>query len=545
MHARLPHMVVRGLLLLVAASVFACSVALVWLAASNPLELEVREGSVWIHVLAARAGIDIYDPFQVAFVNMNHGPLDPILKTWISRCLPSLPGHFVTRGFVLLAPLSFLVSAYGMLRKNWTNSLLAAGALHLFLTHTSLLMLVGRSDATALCGLCVAGFLTHQLLESPGRAWFERPYVVRQLGLGALSSAVFLASSRYLPAVAAFQFVVVTARLERSKPTHLPKASMQRLRARSGFALEQLGMATLLYLAGFALVWVPTFLIELGGSFQTYYSRFFGFFSAESGWGTFAGPSFELFPETLLQGRTAPLLAFASLVLLGAYRLRKRRAELAAWLFMLALLWVSLAYGYYKNQAGGGLHYFLEFFVVAWVFVLHSLGKRDRFGGAARVGIFALVVACMPWPSVLDRIEQAFDARARARTFLEQVALRTHGEPIFGEGTHLFKTSYRGEVVDTGDAVHATAMSQYFGKAFTFTYLTYIRELRRAPPRFVMVAVLREQPFRGIMTPTLTTLIQKRYRRVLIARNSAFALGGSQALYELRQVSKTRPNKAR
>jgi hypothetical protein len=310
-------------------------------------------------------------------------------------------------------------------------------------------------------------------------------------------------------------------------------------------ALERLAMTSLLFLVGFALVWVPTFLIELGGSFDSYYRRFFGFFSADSGWGTFPGARFEVFPEALLRDRTAPLLGLCALILVGTFQLRRRRASLVAWLSMMLLLWLALAYGYYKNQGGGGLHYYFEYFVFVWVFVVHSLGKARHFGPLPRAAISALVLSCLPWTTLLGHCERAYEMRTRARTFVEQVAQKTQGEPIFGEDTHLFKTEYRGEVVDTGDAVHAMARSKYLGEAFSSTYRNYVFGLQRSPPRFVLVAVLQESPFHTIMTPTLRGLLLRRYQRVLIARDSAFALGGSQALYELRPTHRTTSRSAR
>ena len=106
----------RWVVLVLSACLFAFSLRLAWLAFTCPLELEMREGSVWIQVLAKRAGVDIYDTARVAFVNMNHGPLDPILKAWISSCLPALPGHMVTRTFVLLTPFFLFAAAYRISR---------------------------------------------------------------------------------------------------------------------------------------------------------------------------------------------------------------------------------------------------------------------------------------------------------------------------------------------------------------------------------------------------------------------------------------------
>ena len=154
----------RLVVLLLSACIFVFSLHLAWLAFTCPLELEMREGSVWIHVLAKRAGVDIYDTARVAFVNMNHGPLDPILKAWISRCVPALPGHMVTRAFVLLTPIFLFAAAYKISRGDLAVALFAAGTLFLFFCQMSALMLVGRSDPTAVCLLAVCGALAHQLV---------------------------------------------------------------------------------------------------------------------------------------------------------------------------------------------------------------------------------------------------------------------------------------------------------------------------------------------------------------------------------------------
>ena len=228
----------RLIVLVLSACVFAFSLRLAWLAFTSPLELEMREGSVWIHVLAKRAGVDLYDTARVAFVNMNHGPLDSILKTWISRCVPALPGHMVMRTFVLLTPIFLFASAYRISRGDLAASLLAAGTLFLFICHLSVLMLVGRPDPTAICVLAICGALAHQLIVTPQRNWSQRSYVIKQLGLGAASSAVFLTSSRYLPVAAALQFVVLCAQLAAPDGHGEPTTRPPTRRARLGAACE-------------------------------------------------------------------------------------------------------------------------------------------------------------------------------------------------------------------------------------------------------------------------------------------------------------------
>ena len=344
----------RLIVLVLSACVFAFALRLAWLAFTSPLELEMREGSVWIHVLAKRAGVDLYDTARVAFVNMNHGPLDPILKTWISRCMPALPGHMVTRTFVLLTPIFLFASAYKISRGDLAASLLAAGTLFLFICHLSVLMLVGRSDPTAICGLAICGALAHQLIVTPQRNWSQRSYVVKQLGLGAASSAVFLTSSRYLPVAAALQFVVLCAQLAAPDGHGEPTTRPPTRRARLGGASRTLLISTGLYLVGFAAVWVAMLLFEFHGDLQSYYKHFFGFFSVKSGWGTFSGPAFELVPGELVQTRRGSALVGLALIWLGLYRLRRQPGELIAWLLMLAAIWVSVAYGYFKNRGEAG-----------------------------------------------------------------------------------------------------------------------------------------------------------------------------------------------
>ena len=76
--------------------------------------------------------MDIYDAERLAFVNMNHGPMDSMLKGWLATLFPTFPGCMVTRCFVFLLPFFLLGSAYVIGRKNLTEALFAAAALHLF-----------------------------------------------------------------------------------------------------------------------------------------------------------------------------------------------------------------------------------------------------------------------------------------------------------------------------------------------------------------------------------------------------------------------------
>jgi hypothetical protein len=510
---------VRLLAFLLSAGLFAFSVWYVWAAFTVPVEIEIREGTVWLHALAKRAGVDIYDSSRVAFVNMNHGPMDAILKGWLATHVPALAGCMVTRCFVLLLPFCLLGSAYMVVRKSLTDALLAAGALQLFFANLTVMLSVGRSDVTVLCGLAICAALTHALLVDRHQEWSNPRYVAQQVLLGSASAVVFLTSWRIVPTLLTMQLVVLAKQLAES-------------RARGCRCLLY---AAALFAAGFALVWVPTFLFELHGDIGEYYRRFFGFFAKESGWGTFAGPGFQFLPDELTKSRQASLVVMVVLMVAALYRLRRERAQLIAWLVLLPLGWVVYAYGFYRNQGGGGVHYFGPFFLSAWLLILHALRRRAQARPLVQLVVIGLIACLVPWRGLLDQRRQFADLTTEARKFLRGVADRTKGQPVFGEDTHLFKHDYRDETVDTGDVAAAIAKSRYFGDDFTHSFDTYTTTLAAEPPKFVIEGMLDPASFVGTLTPQFTDLLKKHYTVALQGPSNLVANGGGGiVLYERR-----------
>jgi len=533
--ARLQHSrPFRFLVFALSACVFVAALNIAWLAFTAPLEIEVRESAVWLDVLAKRAGVDIYDTSQVAFVNMNHGPLDAIVKAWISRILPFLPGHMVTRVFVLLTPVFLFAAAYRMSRRHLAAAMLAAGALFLIFLHMSWVTLVGRPDATAICGVVVCGVLTHRLLVARHRDWSNRRYIFAQLGLGAASAAVFLTSWRFAPVFAALQMVVLSSQLANVDPFRRRSPRWYvRLLARLGIAAKNVVISSALYLAGFAVIWGAVFLIELHGDFRSYYRHFFGFFLGDGGWGTYPSGVYEILPPEVYRTRQPFILLLAGLVLWGLVRLRKHPGELLAWVVMLAANWLAVTYGYFKNHGGGGLYYFFEFFVLAWIFVLHAFGRKGRWGRLAQLVLAVAVALTLPYKDLRAQRKLLAEIRTQGRIFREQVASITKGEPIFSEETHLFKTRYQGELVDSGDAAMVIARTGYFGAAFNRTYADYTRELLSNPPRFVMGGLLgTEEKASRIMSYQLQDLLRSRYKLRVMAKRIGPATDSSQALFE-------------
>jgi len=109
-----------------------------------------QRGTSWLHVITMAAGVSLYDHHRVAFVNMNHGPMDPILKYAIHRLLPFLTPGMVTRFFVLLLPFGILAAMGYALQGRWPAAIFCTGCLYLFLLGlTPFQFLIGRSDPAA------------------------------------------------------------------------------------------------------------------------------------------------------------------------------------------------------------------------------------------------------------------------------------------------------------------------------------------------------------------------------------------------------------
>ncbi|HVZ74907.1 MAG TPA: hypothetical protein VHJ20_21140 [Polyangia bacterium] len=498
----------RAAAFVVACGVFAVAVWYAWAALDLPLETEIREGSAWMLVLAKRAGVDIYDTSRSAFVNMNHGPMDPLLKGWIAEHAPWLPGHTVVRIFVFLMPFFFLGAAYHVGRRSWTEALLAAGAFYLLLADITNMTVVGRSDATFFCALAVGLSLTHALLVNRHQNWTNLRYVALQVAFGACGAVMFLTVWRIFPTIGVMVLLTFAKQVTESSYRFWRTAIS----------------ALVLYTAGFALVWIPVFVLELHADFSLYYQRFFGFFTHESGWGTFPCAQFRLFPIEMYEPRVGLALLLGGLVVTAFYRLRRERAQLVVWLLMLPTGWAVYAYAFYAN--GGGVHYFCPFVPITWFLIVHALRRRGQWRPVAQVVVAGLFVWVYPWKPLFTRGEQLRALAAESRTFLKQVDERVGSQPVLGENSHLYKRWYRAEVIDSGDAVDAINGRKYYGEVFSRTYHQYLDDLVAHPPKFVMSAALNAADVASAATPRLTQLLRERYR-LAIAGPSTFIANGS------------------
>jgi hypothetical protein len=511
----------RALAFAASLALFGFAVWYVWAAFMVPLELEIREGTSWLLVLAERAGVDIYDNSKVAFVNMNHGPMDIVLKSWLASWFPSLAGHAVVRIFVLLAPFVMLMTAY-FARRSWTEALLGAGVLSLMLAEVMVYIVVGRSDAALLCETVAACALTHGLLVTRHRHWTNGRAIALQIALGACCAAMFLTTWRVVPTIGTLVLLTLARQVS--------EANYRFWRTVFG----SLGF----FAAGFMFVWLGVFVFELHGDFQLYFKHFFGFFLPESGWGTISGPRFNLIPPELVDTRTGVLALTLGLAAVALYRLRRERAQLIVWLVLLPISYAAYAYGYWKNQAGGGLHYFSAFFVTVWFLIVHGLrgsvhdlAVRPWWRPAAQLAVVGAFAFFFNFQPVAQRGERMQKLRVESTQFLKDVAARVGHEPVFGENTQLYKRKYMGEVVDCGDAVDVFARSKYFGESFSKVYERYLGDLEAHPPKYLMAAVFIASHMSDTTTHRFNQLLHARYQLALIGPATQAMTNGMGATY--------------
>ena len=488
-----------------------------------PLELEAREGTSWLHVLTLQAGIPLYDHTRVAYLNMNHGPMDPILKSWIHGLIPFLTPAMVTRVFALLLPFGLFLALHRALRGHGVAAAACAGALYLFLLGLAPPhLLIGRSDPAALFFLALI-LPAGDAAVHCSAGWMARLW--RVVLVGALAATAFLINWRFLPVVG---LVTIGWAIEGIATN--PGRRVTWAAANAGG-----------FIAGFLAIVLLVLLSIFHGDFPLYFRHFFGFFVPGSGWSATPGPAFSLFPPELRTGRWVMhgLLAvlFCLTTILPGARLR-RRVQLGAWLPVLACLWVTLAVSYFLNQGGGGLYYLAPFYVVVAWYLARALDWHGLRSTAFRVVLPFCLLGAVPWGTTWQQAQKLDGLMQPARDFLAATRRLTGGRPIHSEDLYLFETSYAGETIDMGDVVYQATPLGYYGPEFEQTARRYFDDLKANPPEFVMLGT-------GItvVSPPLFELVIGSYTEILHAPPHLLGNhGASAALFQRQSPSLPGPD---
>jgi hypothetical protein len=484
------------------------------LALAYPLELEAREGSSWLHVLAQKAGVSLYDHDRVAFLNMNHGPLDPLLKYWLSSLVPALEPQMVTRVFVLVFPCLLFLLGWRCFSRREVGVLLAGVTYLLLVSLTPFFLLLGRSDPAALAGLCAMLLAAWRLQSVPSAPW--RRLAVAAVLVGLLGGAVALTNWRFLP----YPFLVLGGLVAERFLGLSPGERLRPMMALIG------GWA-----AGFAVV--PSLILgaQFGGDIALYTFHFFFIFMAQSGWGAGGTEFFEIVPSTLRETSQLPLLCLvAALAVVLSLRWKQRSLSWrdCVWLAVVGAAWFVSAYAYRRNGAGGGLYYFVPAFLVA----IHAVAASFRGvvfpapPAAAAWALLVLAVVGSPVRPIWNQVTQLWESLPGAYAFRTQVRSIVGDQELYSEDVQFLKTAYHGEVIDMGDLVERV-VHNLGSIPFGDTALRGFERVREGNMPYIMTAGVVGTDGILVTSSVLRNRIAQDYRPVVASGSTMFANYGS------------------
>lgn len=424
-------------------------------AAVFPLELEVREGGSWLHVLAVSQGISVYDHAQVAFFG-SHGAVDFLFKTLVHILFPSLPSQTIVRIFCLLMPFCVFAFAYQCTRSlqkyRWACALLLGAIVYVSIANLrSYNLLVGRPDPPSGSFLALeAAVAVRIFLQRKASLWL-------QILLNLFLSFALLAVWRVLPGAGAIWAIAGVAFCGK-RPKDWGK-----------FA----GVSLAVFVASF------TFILFTGymGSLKLFYDHQFRFFFDQAGVGTHG--EWDLIPPELWYDTTVRLAVMAPLAIIAfALMFQRGLLEYVA-AAMTVLCFFAVSYGLHQNRGGGGVQYFGPFVLVAWLSVVAIVSSMKSVSPRSVLAALAVLVLTVPtWFQVwvqYSNLEAALPAAQNFRSQLEELDRR---DEIMSETYHLYKTKLGNSIVDQGDGpMDMIKKNDFLGKTYSETAMRYFRKV--------------------------------------------------------------------
>lgn len=431
-----------------------------WTAFIFPLELEVREGVSWLHVLAFKSGISIFDHAQVAYFGM-HGAIDPLMKTLVSYIIP-LPSHSLVRLFVLTLPFCLLYMCYEALRPlaSWRWPLAIASATVVYIGTANMWpfnMLVGRPDPTILSLLALQGGLTARFLFS-GKA------------------------SRTETALYAFLIALEIFTIWRILPTAGSLFLMAAICLAKG-SWRSFVRFTIPVVGAVALVGLALLLTLFDGEAHKFYQHFIGIFMRSVSAQAVASPPFELFPSDLMADKTKWLAVFVPFALsCWVLVTSKERTKLYRWttLSLVIVGYLLHVYGYHKNRLGGGIYYLSPYMVLVWciTFITVAEMKHKRLAIQFGAAVMAYLLFIPNWSQITTQTDNMITHMEAAGKFRAGITELFEKGILVSEDYQLFKNTFKNSGVDNGDGVEELTKFNFFTQAFRDTGQRFFDEVK-------------------------------------------------------------------
>jgi hypothetical protein len=478
-----------------------------------PIEIEWREGAIWLEAMALRDNIPIYNHSVVAYIYLAHGPMDTLVKSWIAKFVPLLAPWQVTRIFVLCLPIALSICSAiifrGRIRFYWLWGILVGLTFYVLIMTTpgGYVMLVGRADVTSFVLLTIAITLLHLAIHA--NTGLVRN-VLCVLG-GVLIGATYLTLWRSVPALGAMFLVAFIAIGLRIK------------------SWQRAFVAMSLCLAGAVAVFLAVLFGLLDGSltlfWQHFYKVFFVSFTNDgpSGWLGIPQETWDEFGPGLKSITTdwsslirsciaivlcPVILCAASFRKLDeAFPYLRNRTFISAFIGLYFLTLSALLFGYLLYFHAGTLNYFVFVYSLAWYMVCLSLASSWRRnlaldGGVAFVVIGVLLcIAVVGIPDTRTGLSGAMMIKRMdaARAFSYELTQLRSQYTVASDAYHFFKERFDHDVIDEGDFAWAFANGKYFDENFSHTVNQYIADLKQNPPDFFVLGLISAPPIRAFV----------------------------------------------
>lgn len=430
-----------------------------------PIELEVRESTLWLHILTIIDGINIYDPSLVAYANQAHGPMDPILKLLIYKILFFLEPWQVSRLNNVLLFISIFIINYLKFKKS--NNFITIGFISILIY--SLIFLFtktfqGRADITA---MLLISWLCYFCSNENN---FDR--IIKITLLAFLFSLIIMTNWRFLPLCLAIVFFPILYTND----------------FRDIFKFKKI----ILILNFLFLSLIPFILILFlffDFNLKKYFDYFIGFFYFES---HFSFKHYLIGLNNLIRVEKLYLLIilFVTYLLKNIYETDeiffKKFFKILISFFVFFVSLVSYLY----NYVGGGIYYFTPVIFFLWYLILFEY-KEKKLNFIHNKYISILIFFCVIVITTMSLKNSIRSSIGLYSSYLKAIKMHNylfkitnHNQKVLSESLHFHKRKYSGEKIDIGDLI--SYRSSQVGGSYEQTYKSHLKDLEQGKYDFII-----------------------------------------------------------
>ena len=422
-----------------------------------PIELEVRESTLWMHILTMKAGINIYDSNFVAFANQAHGPFDPIIKLFISWALPFLEPWQVSRSTNVLLFISIFVVNFSKLRNIKSMNFIIFLSI---LIYSMLYLLTknyqGRADVTAMFFLSVLLFLCS-----------DRKIYVNNINIilvSIIASFIILSNWRFFPICLGILFYPMVL-----------KNSIFKIFTSSNVLIFL--KVIFFSLIPFLLILFLFFNFKLDG-YLDYFVRFFYFESFFS---------FKHFYIGFLHLIRVEKIYFISLLLfLINYKIYKEIIEnsfnSSIKILFSILVFLTCTVSFLYNFSGGGIYYFTPLVFLFWFLIIDSVKNIKDLNFEKRTipnisfFLISFIIIVSTLKSNILSSFSLYNSKDEAQIVHNYLKELSKNPKTLSESLHFQKNKYTDEIIDIGDLL--SYRSSQIGGNYEALYKRHLDNLR-------------------------------------------------------------------